>query len=146
MPCGKDPFWVCRNGLRCLRGVCVRTIARGRSCNIPGSVCAEGLSCVGNLGNKKCFMRKPVGMPCGKDPFWVCRHGLRCIKNVCVRTVNVGQECNSPEALCPEGTSCVGNEGNRKCFAKKEAGMRCGKDPFWVCRNGLRCAGGICKV
>lgn len=144
MKCGQDPFWVCGEGLACREGVCEKEVQEAGSCEEAGSVCGEGLSCVGNEGNRKCFMKKGPGMACGKDPFWVCRAWLKCKNGVCVPAIEQGGSCNEPAEVCREGLSCLGNEGDRKCFMKKGPGMACGKDPFWVCRAGLKCEGGVC--
>ena len=146
MRCGKDPFWVCEDGLDCEYNICVKPkIGKRGSCNEPGDVCEDGLSCVGNDGNKKCFALRGPGMRCGKDPFWVCEDGLNCEYNICVKP-KIGKRgsCNAPDDVCEDGLSCVGNDGNKKCFALRGPGMRCGKDPFWVCEDGLDCEYNIC--
>ena len=122
-----------------------RSLGVGEACNDDPAWCEEGLSCVGNEGNMKCFARKMLGMRCGQDPFWVCEEGLLCEYNVCVNApISVGGACNDPDDVCEDGLSCVGNEGNMKCFARKMLGMRCGQDPFWVCEEGLLCEYNVC--
>ena len=144
MTCGKDPFWVCEDDLTCLGGTCAQVIREAKSCNAPGAACAAPLSCVGNLGNKKCFMKKGLGMTCGKDPFWVCEDGLTCLDGTCVRAAREAGVCDGPNEVCLPPLSCVGPVGVKRCFMKKGLGMRCGKDPFWVCEDGLTCLDGTC--
>lgn len=141
--CGKDPFWVCQDGLECVGGFCKSTAMKGERCGRKIK-CPPPLSCVGNKRNLRCFEKRKLGMNCGKDPFWVCEDGLTCYDGVCRTGAVKGERCGAGIA-CVEPLSCVGNPDNLRCFEKKKLGMTCGKDPFWVCDMGLVCDAHICK-
>ena len=121
-----------------------QAISRGERCDPADDKCDAPLSCVGNSPNTRCFMKKPIGMKCGKDPFWVCEDGLECCDGRCFAVGSKGERCGK-FIKCPPPLSCVGLKKNLRCFEKKPEGMRCGKDPFWVCKDGLACVEGICK-
>lgn len=143
MKCGKDPFWVCQDGLECSDGVCKATVGKGERCGRMAK-CAAPLSCVGRKKNLRCFEKKAVNMRCGKDPFWVCQDGLSCCDGVCKSGAAKGARCGDG-IKCGMPLSCVGRPENRRCFMKKGLGMKCGKDPFWVCEEGLACYKGLCR-
>lgn len=145
--CGKDPFWVCVDGLTCAKnGRCIDASGVKESCNEPGDACAPGLSCVGNLGNKRCFPPRLMGDKCGKDPFWVCQAPLVCSSaGMCVLPQGKKGSCNAPTDACKPGLVCVGNVGNKRCFTPRREGDKCGEDPFWNCVDGLTCSpAGMC--
>ncbi|KAI0562539.1 crumbs protein precursor 95F [Gracilaria domingensis] len=82
--CGQDPFWVCDVDLVCIGGTCMRPkIGLGGDCKPEGSVCEEGLFCLGDNGLKKCVKGMTAGQKCGLDPFWSCQPGLTCIDRIC---------------------------------------------------------------
>lgn len=92
-------------------------------------------------------MKKPKGMPCGQDPYWVCEDDLKCIHGRCKTPIDQGDRCDRPDvqgAACKPPMGCVGPTGKRRCFPKKTIGMRCGVDPYWVCLKWLTCVDGIC--
>lgn len=122
-----------------------RRVGKGASCNAPRDRCTPPLSCVGNVGNLRCFEKRALGDKCGKDPFWVCGDGLSCSPtNRCVTAIPIAGSCNTATDTCQDGTSCVGRTGNKKCFAKRLLGEKCGKDPFWVCDVNLACVANTC--
>lgn len=144
MVCGRDPYWVCEKGLIC-QGTCKNPVGQGGACNSRSDGCRPPLSCLGLPGNKKCLMKKSLGDVCGVDPFWVCQEGLTCEFNKC-RTTSVEEagSCNFPGEICVAPFSCIGNDGNKKCFKRRQVGMGCGIGPFSVCEKHLFCDG-ICK-
>lgn len=150
MQCGKDPFWVCEDGLQCIDGLCKNPIWRTELCDKSyhaDSACIEPLSCVGPVGKKRCYEKKPRGMRCGVDPFWVCEDGLDCNYNVCTKLLEQKERCDGPGAansICRSPLSCVGPVGKKRCYMEKNQGGRCGVDPFWVCESWLKCKGGRC--
>lgn len=77
MKCGKDPFWICQNGLACCRGIYETGAKQGEKCG-NWVKCALPLSCIGEPDKRRCFMKKGMGMKCGIDPYWVCSNGMIC--------------------------------------------------------------------
>lgn len=149
MPVGKqcavDPFWVCEDHLVCMNNICKIPIEGTGKCeNIANSMCRPPLSCVGPRRKKRCYMKKPPGMRCGVDPFWVCQDGLACREGVCVMELRGKQKCEVENKRCKRPFKCVGPKGKKRCYMKKPLGMKCGVDPFWVCRKGLKCVGDVC--
>lgn len=120
-------------------------IGRAGSCNAPGDVCEDGLTCLGVEGNMKCFVGRDVGDRCGRDPFWACRPELRCVDKICAGPpIAKAGACNNPGDICEDGVSCLGPEGNKKCVRGRNVGDRCGNDPFWFCKEGLKCVKKVC--
>lgn len=144
--CEEEPFSICKYGLDCIAGVCIRSpIGKGKSCDGMDSICEKGLSCLGKKGNKKCFAKLDAGSKCGNNPFSVCKFGLDCLSNFCVKPrIGKGVSCNEVDDVCLRELSCVGRLGNKRCFEKRNEGERCGKDPFWVCKLGMDCVENIC--
>eukprot|EP00178_Gracilaria_changii_P025568 TRINITY_DN78751_c0_g1_i1.p1 TRINITY_DN78751_c0_g1~~TRINITY_DN78751_c0_g1_i1.p1 ORF type:complete len:233 (-),score=10.58 TRINITY_DN78751_c0_g1_i1:340-1038(-) len=88
MKCGSDPFTACVSGLECIEGMCmVPKIDLGGDCKPEGSVCKDGLFCLGDNGLKKCVKGMTEGQKCGLDPFWSCQPGLSCIGRICTKNV-----------------------------------------------------------
>eukprot|EP00737_Agarophyton_chilense_P000166 gb/GEZJ01000193.1/.p1 GENE.gb/GEZJ01000193.1/~~gb/GEZJ01000193.1/.p1 ORF type:complete len:333 (-),score=13.08 gb/GEZJ01000193.1/:1788-2786(-) len=140
--CGSDPFWVCKSGLECSMGACVKPkVPLGESCLERGSRCVEGAICVGTPTKKLCKRPRTVGQSCEVDPFWVCEDGLDCVSNICVKPkVPRGGDCLPEGSVCEDGTVCAGSDRKKKCVVPKGVGMQCGQDPFWVCESGLECS------
>ncbi|KAI0560899.1 hypothetical protein FGB62_98g067 [Gracilaria domingensis] len=57
----------------------VPKIGLGGDCKPEGSVCEDGLFCLGDNGLKKCVKGMTEGQKCGLDPFWSCQPGLSCM-------------------------------------------------------------------
>lgn len=145
--CGKDPFWDCSEGV-CINEVCAPAVDVGGSCDVGGTPCMPGLTCLGNSSNRRCFKERTLGEKCGKDPFWVCEAAFACVNRRCVNptTVPVAGRCDTPGTACEAGLICLGNPNNRRCFKERTLGQKCGKDPFWVCEAAYTCSTttGIC--
>lgn len=144
--CGKDKSWVCESGLECVDYIC-RTprIDEKGDCLPEGSRCAEGLICAGRPDKKKCVKPMNEGERCKGDPFWVCREGLECVDQICVKpTIPKHGDCLQEGAVCENGTVCVSNGNISKCVEPMSEGKQCGKDPFWICEDGLSCIGNTC--
>ncbi|PXF49702.1 hypothetical protein BWQ96_00354 [Gracilariopsis chorda] len=142
-----EPFWVCREELSCVNGVCKQVnIMEGGECNTDNEVCADGLHCIGEPWRRNCFRKQGLGEACPQeDPYFVCEQTLSCVDELCVRVVGEGEDCGEEDVLCEHGLQCVGDNGARKCFAGRAEGERCGLDPFWACAPPLRCAeNGVC--
>lgn len=108
--------------------------------------CFAGKVCAGPSGNKKCVTPMQVGQSCGKDPFWICKRGLTCEHFVC-RGKYVPQDgrCTRGGLRCRAGLACAGTAQVRKCVKPMGEGMKCKGDPYWVCKHGLVCRGGVCQ-
>lgn len=89
-------------------------------------------------------MPKGKGMMCGDDPEWTCDDKYICHGGICKCPTERKGKCEDPLTHCIPPLSCVGPHGKRRCYMKKPKGMRCGKDPFWVCEDHLVCKAGIC--
>lgn len=108
--------------------------------------CAPGKVCVGPTGNKKCVTPMNVGETCGQDPFWVCMTGLTCEHFVCRgKFVPEGGRCTDGGLRCRQGFTCAETATVKKCVKPMQEGKQCGNDPYWVCRDGLVCRGGVCQ-
>lgn len=144
--CRNDPFWICKPGLLCKDNVCRKPrMPKRKRCDRPGVVCPRGTVCVGNAV-KRCVMPMKPGGECRNDPFWICEAGLFCKDNVCTYMVEEGGRCGKRGAMCVAGTKCVGTKFVKKCKAPMPLGGICRKDPFWYCKDGLKCSGGKCVV
>ena len=64
---------------------CVRVVGLDESCKEAGTVCEDGLVCVGNARRDICVKPMGVGQSCGRDPFWICRSDLVCVNYKCAR-------------------------------------------------------------
>ena len=55
--CGKHPYWVCNDGLKCVDNIC-KFIGRSRGpnedCTVEDVSCEEGMTCIGPEDKKKC--------------------------------------------------------------------------------------------
>lgn len=84
--CGRNSFQVCESGLKCDGGVCVKPkIGLGADCKPKGSVCQDGLICRGGDSLRKCVKGMGENQKCGLNLFWVCKTGLTCVRNICIR-------------------------------------------------------------
>lgn len=145
--CGLDPFWMCEDSLTCQNNTCVFIGREGDRCNGTTSVCAGKLRCIGNEGEKKCFMKQYKGGLCPQDePFWVCREALTCVNGVCKEIdIMEGGECNTDNEICAEGLECIGEPWRRNCFKKQQLGEACPlEDPYWMCDETLSCVDELC--
>lgn len=137
--CGQDPRWICAVGLECRRKVCVQiVIPTGGDCSEEGVVCEERTVCAGRK-NQRCVVPMQEGERCGQDPRWICAAGLECKHKKCVPiTVPKGGDCSSEGSICEYSTVCAGRK-NRRCVVPMPEGGSCGRDPRWICEEGLEC-------
>eukprot|EP00178_Gracilaria_changii_P001153 TRINITY_DN1162_c0_g1_i1.p1 TRINITY_DN1162_c0_g1~~TRINITY_DN1162_c0_g1_i1.p1 ORF type:complete len:930 (-),score=56.66 TRINITY_DN1162_c0_g1_i1:720-3509(-) len=140
--CGHDPFWVCQPGLTCEEGFC--KIPRGKDCTPKGSLCVDGTKCAGSDDEKRCVTPKRVRQRCGQDPFAVCAMGLTCEDGFCKNPK--GSDCSAKDSLCVDDTVCAGTDMKRRCVMPVDVKHRCGQTPFAVCKKGLVCEEGLCKI
>lgn len=81
---GRDPYWVCAEGLQCINNICRRVRATtGGRCDGEGDVCEDGMVCAGPPEKPRCVKPMGPGGKCGVDPFWVCIVGLTCVDGIC---------------------------------------------------------------
>lgn len=141
--CAVDPYWVCRESLRCENHVCV--VPEMGDCFLNENFCSSGTICAG-IGNlKRCVHPAGEGYSCGSNHFQICKTGLRCTNDECVRPqIPAGNSCSESGAQCEEGTICAGTTENKRCVAPMGEGKQCGQDPFWICEEGLDCKNGVC--
>lgn len=147
--CNTDPFWVCAQGLKCVKNICEKdiiTVKPGDSCDGKTRICPSPTKCVGPSGQKKCKKLMGLGESCA-DPFWVCKDPLVCKgegKNAkCVEpvvTVKPGDSCDGKTRVCPSPTKCVGPTGKMVCKKLVGLGESCA-DKFSVCKESLECTG-----
>lgn len=145
--CGRDPFWVCDDGLECANNTCRHPLVPpGGDCLPEHSICMDGYICVGRENKKMCKKPMMEGENCGKDPFWVCHESLTCVDNKCAHpAVPPKGDCLPEGSVCEEGTICTGTEKKRKCVMPMTEGKNCGTDPFWVCEEYLECVRNRCR-
>lgn len=144
--CGQDPRWVCEDGLVCMRKVCKpKPLPEGSDCLPEGSVCEDGTVCAGGPTRKRCVVPMQIGGPCGTDPRWICAEGLECMQKKCVLApVPEGGNCKPEGSVCVDGTVCAGRK-HRLCVKPMPEGGRCGRDPRWICDEGLVCMKKRCR-
>lgn len=147
--CGKDPFWVCKPGLVCERFVCRgKYVPKGGRCTRKGLPCFPGYVCAGTPKIKKCVKPMREGKPCANDPWWVCAAGLVCRRGVCQKDrIPKDGSCRFPGAKCAPGLVCAGPPDNKRCVMPMKEGGQCrgGRDPYWVCIEGLVCINNTCQ-
>lgn len=78
-----------------------------------------------------------IGGKCGEESP-LCKHGLTCKKDVCVRIVLKGSSCSSPFTECKEGLRCYGMSGQERCVVFSPLGGMCDMKNI-VCQEGLYC-------
>lgn len=144
-----------RNG-----GLCgVNLICQSNICRIPvnqtcsqntQNFCASGLACIVDPKSKarsckpagtlltKCDMDRELGMQ--------CQDGLMCDLEDDRCKIPADEECTANQTACLSGTKCVGDAHLKVCTTPMEAGEPCAVDPFWVCGEGLKCQGHVCRV
>lgn len=141
--CSSKPEYRCSHGLICEDGKC--KIGDSRDCTNHRSLCISGKHCVGPSENRKqCKTLKSAGMKCEVDPYWLCKKDLECENKEC--KIPEGGLCTESPSDCKAGLSCVGTKHKKKCKVLKKVGQTCGRDPFWVCEEGLICQNNKCKI
>lgn len=108
--------------------------------------CPRGQICAGTRRQKRCVPARRLGQSCGRNPYRVCRAGLTCEVHTCRgRFVPLDGRCSKKGMRCRRGLVCAGTAEVKKCVKPMPVGGKCAKDPFWVCRVGLVCKGGVCQ-
>lgn len=108
---------------------------------IEGFVCADGHTCVLNLGIcGECVRTSRRGQPCGTD-VGRCAGEDTCVQGVCVARGGVGQAC-SETAPCVLGASCV--QGICERFDVVTVGEACGQTRR--CPYNAVCVSGVCQA
>ncbi len=111
----------------------------GAPCERSELACATGLACAAFLG--VCRPAGELGQPC--LPGGRCNgEGNVCgLSDVCVRSLALGDACESVYAACPAGSEC---RGGVTCVAIGARGGSCrGAAPY--CDDGLSCEAGQCN-
>ncbi len=143
--CEIDPYWLCEPGLFCKNKRCFKKVKERQYCTNPYYMCPHETHCVGPKGKEKCTRYMDIGKDCELDPYWFCKSGLLCKNNKCVKMVKKHDSCSKPYHMCPHETYCIGPKGKEKCKPYMDKGEKCGVDPYWVCKHGLKCVNYICK-
>lgn len=143
--CGFNSFAICQEGLTCHNRMCM--VQQNEDCLPKRSKCLPGLLCIGQAHRKLCVRPMDEGNSCEQDPFWVCKNGLNCINNVCVKpNVKEGGNCLGNEEACDVGLVCAGHRRRKVCVKPRTAGQKCYVSSFIRCADGLKCDGKVCAV
>eukprot|EP00171_Calliarthron_tuberculosum_P018980 IDg18980t1 len=137
--CGSDPSWICKSGLFCQGGRCVKEIGSGGACNDPFWKCNHGLSCIAGV----CKTIKTVIHTRGKceGTSHLCAYGFSCSKNgFCVKIVDLGGKCNGEELVCKHGQTCTRTGSSHICTKTVGSGNEC-DDSSLLCKSGYTCSG-----
>ena len=131
--CGQDPYWVCADGLNCVKNVCTKKVPVNNDCSTEEGTCPKGKECVGPSGKKRCNKPMKKGGRCGVDPYWVCADGLTCVDEICRNNDPVEENCSPDTSPCRDGKQCVGPTGAQKCKKPMTEDEKCGQNPYGVC-------------
>lgn len=147
--CNKRNGGFCGINLICDSDIC--RIPVGQPCSQKTeNLCASGLACIVDAPSKirrckpagtllsKCDTDRKLGMQ--------CQDGLMCDLEDDRCKIPADEACTANQTACLSGTKCVGDPHLKVCTTPMEAGEPCAVDPFWVCGDGLKCEGHLCKV
>ncbi len=92
---------------------CVRTVALGAECGVPGVGCPAGAECAEGVGSSRCVATGSIGARC-RDTSPACDDGLECNfpsgSGICRRRVARGGACDATlrtTACAEEGDGCT---------------------------------------
>eukprot|EP00171_Calliarthron_tuberculosum_P001605 IDg1605t1 len=94
--CANEPYWICKAGLLCQKGRCIKEVGPGGQCNDPFRKCKSGLTCIGGV----CKTEVGPGGSC-KAPNTFCSGGLTCSSSgFCVSIIGLGGKCAGKAREC----------------------------------------------
>lgn len=134
-------YTICRKDLVCENGYCAHRI--GSPCYEKKSMCANGATCSGPYGKRRCLRIGLLGDNCDIKLSKKCSSTLTCEKKLC--KLKDGRFCKK-DIDCLGGRLCIGPRGKEKCKEPMKFGDKCKTDPYWICQKGLICEDGRCKV
>jgi len=131
----------CRS-LHCLGsgacGVCAKVVSRGQACGEDlGTACTPGNQC-SKTNSGICVDPKAtvgLGRACGVEK---CESGLTCYQAVCVRPLEVGDECSTVPCKSPLYCAWISNT-ERRCVVLPHVGEPCRDDPTGACELTAEC-------